>query len=1079
MHRQISHADHDLQPERNASLYLFTALLGFLITIDLWPRFAGWAGLSWPNWNPEFAPGYSIALLAALLGTARALCTSVEALLEGRVGADLALALAAVAAIVLGRPLVAAEVVLIGLLGECLEGFTFERTQRSIRRLVEIFPHHCWVLRDGQEVRAHSRDLRLGDHVVIKPGSRVPADGIVVDGRSTLDTSALTGESLPVEKGPGDEVLAGSLNQHGALVVEARRVAEHTVAGQVVELTARTLRDKAPMERTADRLARWFLPVVLALAAGTFLANLWVHTRGEAGVGLPQAVRQSIDPALAVLLVACPCALILATPAAIIAALGRLAGTGILVKGGSSLERLAEVTALAFDKTGTLTEGRLEIGDVMGLAGAAPAEVLTLAASAEDRSEHPLAVAIRRAADARGLPRLPAEDFQSHPGAGVITAVRSTDGVSARVAVGTRRFLEEHGIVVSGEAAGILDQLDASGQTALLVARDGLVVGVMGARDRIRPDAAEVVAKLGSLGLSPIVLLTGDRAKPAHAVAEALGITEAAAELLPAEKAARVEALRSSGPAGTTRHVAMVGDGVNDAVALARADVGLAVGGTGTDVAAEAGDIVLMGDPLQHLPLLIQLSRETVRIIRQNIVVFAFGVNALGIALTAWLWPLLTPEAWHDQSPLAAVVYHQVGSLAVLLNAMRLLWFGPHSPSPARQGIRRRLHALDHWLDHHFNPAEGLHWLRQHRSGALAVGLVTVLATYALSGLVLVSPGELAVVRRFGRPIPEPLGPGLWWRWPSPVEEITRLRPDEVKTVEIGFRSERGVPASLAWGSPHARVADEAEMITGDGNLVDVLATVHYRVDAGHLTEYLFEVSDPVEVIRASAESVLREGVAAERFTELTTTGRGPFAKRVLERLRQRLRSYGPWARVDELALHDLHPPAEVVPAYHAVAQAMQEQERRVNEAEAESVRRLSEALVDERQTTATALAEKAEKQLLASAARDAFLARWRARAGLAAEGGPRSPMDGTMRTAGRSPLPEANSTAALNDFRLFWDALGAALRGRDLVILDTDKLPGRRQFLLFDPGAIPWPALAPTAKPGPASRRDTAADHR
>src|SRR5262249_31195986 len=277
-----------------------------------------------------------------------ALYGSLDALMEGRVGADLALALACVAAILLREYLVAAEVVVIGLVGECLEAITFARFQNALRGLVEVCPRRCWRLRDGQEARVLTSELQVGDVVVVKPGGRVPADGVVRDGRSAVDESAFTGESVPVDKAPGDEVLAGTLNQLGALTIEAQRVADQTAVGRVLELTARALKDKAAFERTADRLARYFLPVVLGLAAVTFLGALF----------LQRSVERAAYPALAVLVVACPCALILATPAAVLAVLGRLAGTGVLIKGGPALERLAAAHAFAFDKTGTPTHGK-------------------------------------------------------------------------------------------------------------------------------------------------------------------------------------------------------------------------------------------------------------------------------------------------------------------------------------------------------------------------------------------------------------------------------------------------------------------------------------------------------------------------------------------------------------------------------------------------------------------------------------------------------------------------------------------------------------------------------------------------
>ncbi|HEY3787870.1 MAG TPA: HAD-IC family P-type ATPase, partial [Urbifossiella sp.] len=348
-------------------LYALTAIVGGLLAADLWPLLGNWLqsqSVDAPTWSPLLF-GYRFALLAAVIGGARILYNSLESLFEGRIGADLALAIACLAAIVLKEELVAAEVVFIGLAGECLEAYTFARTRRALGSLAELFPQRCWVLRDGQEVRTFTADLQVGDRIVVKPGGRIPADGRVLDGRSAVDASALTGESLPLDKNPGDEVLAGSIVVDGSLTIQAKKIAKQTVAGQVIELTAAALKDKAPLQRQADRLAKYFLPAVLVLALLTFFANLLFQMSGTPALGVPKpgwdaAMRVASYPALAVLVVACPCALILATPAAVIAALGRLAGTGVLIKGGSALERLAGVTAFAFDKTGTLTEGKLE-----------------------------------------------------------------------------------------------------------------------------------------------------------------------------------------------------------------------------------------------------------------------------------------------------------------------------------------------------------------------------------------------------------------------------------------------------------------------------------------------------------------------------------------------------------------------------------------------------------------------------------------------------------------------------------------------------------------------------------------------
>jgi Cu+-exporting ATPase len=1086
MHREISHADEAFTPRSNGSLYLLTALVAVLVGLDVWPWLAGHFAL--PTWSNEinlvrfgfpFNPSYG--LLAAMIGGIRASMTALDGLFEGRIRADLALAIAVIAAILIGAPLVGAEVVLIGLVGECLEGLTFARTQQAVRKLVEVFPRRCWLLRDGQEVRVRTEELKPGDRVVVKPGARVPADGVVHEGRSAVDTSALTGEPLPVDRGPGDAVLAGSINQFGALTIEVRKVAEQTVAGRVIELTAKALKDKAPVERTADRLARYFLPVVLGLAALTFLVSLvlyWVPALRPAAADRLGMWKVVLYPTLSVLVVSCPCALILATPAAVIAALGRLAGTGVLIKGGTALERLAGVRAFAFDKTGTLTEGRLELGEIVGLHGVPANEVLRAAATAEQRSEHLLARLITQEARSLLLPLDPVEDFRAHPGAGI--TARSAHGT---LLIGNRRLLEEHGVALPAEALAALERLDAAGQTALLVARDGALLGVIGARDRLRPEAPAVLAELRSLGIADVALLTGDRAAVARAVAEQVGIAEVHADLLPAQKAEFVERWRQDG----TRPVAMVGDGINDAPALARADVGLALAGTGPDVAAEAGDVVFMGDPLRHLPLVLRLSRETVRVIRQNILVFALGVNAVGIVVTAWLWPLLTPASWYEQSPLAAVLYHQVGSLAVLLNAMRLLWF----ERPAAQGGWAKVHQtskrLDAWMQRYLNVDEWLHWLSHHWLPAGAAALLLLASGYALTGLVQVRPDERAVVRRFGRVLDDDLGPGLSWRWPWPVEEVTKLQPDRVHTVEVGFRTPAGAgtnPGALTWASAHGGdwqlVEPEAVMLTGDGNLVEVQASVRYTIRDTHA--YLFDVRDPDEVLRAATESVLRQAVAGRPFIGLLTADRARFQEDVLKRLEKRLLEFGPAGlglRLDGLSLQDLHPPAAVVPDYYAVARAMEARDRAINQAKADAVVTERQAQWEAQKLVRAAEASRAEVVKQAEAERTVFLARRRARTELpvaeewrllrdaAADLGRGRKLKDVVHDYRERRQGYLAVQATLTDFRLFWEAMGQALAGRDKLIVDGDNVAGRRHLLLIDPDQfrVPIPMLAPGSR--------------
>jgi len=780
-----------------------------------------------------------------------------------------------------------------------------------------------------------------------------------------------------------------------------------------------------------------------------------------------------------VLVVACPCALILATPAAVIAALGRLAGTGVLIKSGAALERLAKVSAFAFDKTGTITEAKLELGDVVRLTDLPADELVRLAASAEQRSEHPLARLIVQEAVKRQLTLDDAQDFFAHPGAGVTAQI-----AGGRILVGTRRLMEEQGIAITDAADAALVKLDAAGQTALLAARDGILIGAFGARDRLRPEAGALLNELRSLGIDPIVLLTGDRAAAAKAIAQDLAFSEIRAELSPEQKAQFITDMkaRKSG-------VAMVGDGINDAPALAGADVGIAIG-SGTDIAAEAGDIILMGDPLKPLPMLLRLSRETVTIIRQNILWFAFVVNAVGIVSTAWLWPLLTPEGWYEQSPLAAVIYHQLGSLLVLLNSMRLLWF--------ERGVSRavwadRLKNVDRRLERLVDFDALTHWCERHwKRLALIAGALCV-ACYVLSGFTIIAPDEVGVVRRLGRPVAD-LEPGWHLRYPAPIEETTRVS-QRLRSVSVGFRESQQMnkqTGAMTWSSAHrkeARVGEEALMITGDGNLVDVLVSVRFRVTEPRV--YLFQVNNVEEILRAAAESELRAMVAGRPFLDLLTAQRGKFQELALERLKARCKNLaydGLGIELDSLAIVDLHPPAEVVDAYYEVAEAMENRDRAINLAQASKTRKLKDAEAEAQKIVSQARAAKAEKVQQAQGDYQRFLAPYRARNELsfdmeidlamhaAAELFQGRTMDDAAAVYGKQREAKLAMQAALTDFRIYWDTVGKALTGRELILIDSDKITGRLNLMLFDPEQFRLPFLMPqksAPKMPPRSLRD------
>ena len=729
------------------------------------------AGLGWESWR---APGgVPLALVAALIGGARIVYGALDALIHGRIGADIALAQACLAALAIGQPFVAAEVVFIALVGEVLEAVTYERARKAIHRLLDHSPKTARVRRDGEEIEIPVSRVIVGDVVIIRAGERIPVDGTVLLGRSSVDQSALSGESLPLVNGTDDPVYTGTLNQFGSIEVRAEKVGHETTFGQVLKLVGDAQRKKAPLERIADRLARYFLPVVEIVAGLTLLTGYLL--------GWPDVWPRTV----AVLVVACPCALILATPAAVLASMAWLARHGIIIKGGAALERLAQCDTFAFDKTGTLTLGQPEITSIQPQGGTSEEELLRLAATAESTSSHSLGEAVIREAKQRGIPPLTIIEAVAQPGAGV-SARFLDEGRERTVLIGSRRLLSEAGISVDPETG---QELEGRGESLLFVAVDQQLVGVLGAVDKVRPEAHDVIHDLKHLHIKEIAILTGDRLSAARLVARKTHVKTVEAELLPRDKAAWIGRAQASG-----KRVAMVGDGINDAPALASAHVGIALGGIGADLAAEAGDLVILGEPLRNLPDLVKLSRATVAVIRQNILIFAFGLNAVAMA----------SAALGILGPVPAAILHQAGSFLVLLNAMRLLAFGDWANlTPIRQ-VRSwtgRIGAIDD----RFDLVGILDWLLARRRTIAGLALVGVAIVYGTSGWTTVGPGERLMVCRLGQFSGE-LGSGLHLGWPPPFESAIRLTPGRMRSVEIGFRQgETDDREPARWESGHAR----------------------------------------------------------------------------------------------------------------------------------------------------------------------------------------------------------------------------------------------------------------------------------
>ena len=542
----------------------------------------------------------------------------------------------------------AAVIVTLVLLGQVLELRARSRTGAAIRALLQLAPPTARrVAADGGESEVPLEQVLAGDRLRVRPGERVPVDGVVVEGRSAVDESMVTGEPIPVEKVGGAAVIGGTLNGTGSLLVEARKVGADTLLARIVQMVADAQRSRAPIQRLADRVAAWFVPAVVVVAVLAFVAwAIW---------GPSPAFAYAVINAVAVLIIACPCALGLATPMSIMVAAGKGATAGVLFKDATAIELLRDVDTLVVDKTGTLTLGKPQLVGVATVGGVDESELLRLAAGLEQASEHPLAAAIVAGAAERGIRPAKGDDFDSITGKGVVGRVDGRD-----VALGNAALFSQLGID-AGDLPAQAEARRREGQTVMLAALDGRAAGLVAVADPIKPDAREAIAALHEEGVR-IVMLTGDTRTTADAVARELGIDDIVAEVLPDDKAAQVKRLQGEG-----RKVAMAGDGVNDAPALAQADVGIAMG-TGTDVAMESAGVTLVKGDLGGIVRARRLSRATMRNIRQNLF-FAFLYNAVGVPIAAGA---LYPFTGLLLSPMIAAAAMSFSSVSVIANALRL-----------------------------------------------------------------------------------------------------------------------------------------------------------------------------------------------------------------------------------------------------------------------------------------------------------------------------------------------------------------------------------------------------------------------
>ncbi len=590
-----------------------------------------------------------LMIVAALVAGSDIAGRAWNALRARHVSIELLVTIATVGALILGEYWEAAAVTFLFMLGAYLEARTMSRTRQALRELLELAPTSAIVVRNGQQVEVMPQEVEPGETVLAKPGMKIPVDGEVIDGRAAVDESTITGESMPVEKAVQDKVYAGTISQNGLLWIRATRIGADTTLARIMRRVEEAQEEKAPTQRFIERFAQWYTPAIIGLSLVVYV------------------ISRDLSLALTLLVIGCPGALVISTPVSVVAGIGRAAKRGILIKGGEYLENAGKISALALDKTGTLTQGKPRLTDVITLqpemvlaGGGLPLEsrwtpmqqdVVRWAAIAEAGSEHPLARPILAEAETFGsIPQ--ASEFSTTTGRGVQAAYQGHT-----IGVGTKELMEALNVDVSLEADQHLADLRSAGKTAVLVSLDGAVIGILGISDTPRKAAAEMIRRLKATGLKRVVMLTGDDRRTAQAIADQVGVTEVHAELLPDNKLDIIRQLQREGHV-----VAMIGDGINDAPALAAADIGIAMGAAGTDVAIETADIALMGDDLMLVPEAIGLSKATLRNIRQNV-----GIAL--ITVTALLAGVLLREVYMA----GGMFIHELSVLVVIVNGMRLL----------------------------------------------------------------------------------------------------------------------------------------------------------------------------------------------------------------------------------------------------------------------------------------------------------------------------------------------------------------------------------------------------------------------
>jgi len=882
-----------MQFKINRNYVLFVLLIGIFLLLNV-------LGIFRTVW------GINTAIFLTIIGGYKIFYDAIAGIFHGRLSLGFIVFIAAIAALLVKEYIAAAEVIFIMLVGEGLEKYVVGRTRSAIQGLVDLTPQTARRKQNGKEEQIPISEVNEDDIIIVRPGERIPVDGIVAAGQSTVNQATITGESIAVEKEPQDEVFSGTINELGALEIKTTKVGEDTLLSKIIHLVEEAQEHKAPVQRTADKFARYFVPIVLVIAAGTYFFT------GD------------IIRAVSIIIVACPCALILATPAAVAAGIGRLASEGILVKGGEFLEALGKITRVAFDKTGTVTTGKPKITQIIPFFSYSDNDVLELAAAAEEQSTHLLADLIVSEAHTRNLSCPKGKDFTLIPGRGVSININDE-----KIHVGNLKLLAENEIPLPSKAEETLNDLHRKGRTSVLVAKGTELAGIIAAEDRIRPEAESAVSNIKGQGIHHVYLLTGDNERVAKQVARRIGIDHYHANLLPDEKVSMIREIQH-GDGG----VAMMGDGINDAPSLATADVGIAMGGIGTDITMEAADVVIMDDDLGKLETAIDFGRRTLITIRKNIIYFAIILNLAAIsgAALGYITPVL------------AAVVHQLGSILVILNSARLLTVG-----------KFRNTALGYWLHqraHYFK--ELIHKVKHLERGDVAQEFSTrksfyfyrivipLFVLYFFTGFYKIDPAETGLKIRFGKLVNDNITPGLHYRIPWPVGQIVRIEKNMARRIEIGFRTsdepESTVePAAYEWSLQHRvgyqKQEEESLILTGDENILEINLVIQYAISDA--AAYLFNIEDPENLVRLKGESILKFIIGRISMDNILTTDRLLIEHDMKNILQRVLDDHNAGIIIERVNLQDLHPPVEVVDAFREVASALEDKDKLINEAEA------------------------------------------------------------------------------------------------------------------------------------------------